>query len=522
MTSQEESKDSGTTLVRAGQVILGVDDRGEAEVIEDGAVLIRSGTIREVGTYRDLASRHRVETTLGSAHHVVCPGFVNAHHHVGLTPLQLGSPDLPLELWIVRRLASRQVDPYLDTLYSAFELLGSGVTTVQHLHGRTPRPVERIVEVAGQVIRAYEDIGMRVSYSYGLRDQNRLVYEDDAAFLRRLPPELAGPTGELLAEQTLDVGESLAVFEELHRLHGDKDRVAIQLAPVNLHWCSDTAIERTAETARRYGVPMHMHLLETALQKQYAHRRTGGSPVAHLHRLGVLGPDMTLGHGVWLTQPDIELLASTGTCLCHNCSSNLRLRSGIAPINECRRHGIRIALGIDEAGINDDRDMLQEMRMALRLHREPGLVEAEVPSPAEVFRMASENGAMTTPFGRRIGRLDPGRAADMIVFDWRGISAPFLSDDIPVTDALVQRARPSDIHAVLVGGEVVLEEGRFLRVDRDAAMTELARQMRAAPNDIETRNRALGLSLLAEARRFYDGYLDGERRTPFYRSNSTS
>ena len=512
----------GTTLVRAGQIILGVDDRGQAEVIENGAVAIQSGAVLEIGSYRDLAMRHRAETVIGSDAHVVCPGFVNAHHHVGLTPLQLGSPDLPLELWIVRRLASRMVDPYLDTLHSAFELLGSGVTTVQHLHGRTPRPVARIVDVAKQVMRAYEDIGMRVSYSYGLRDQNRVVYEDDAAFLRRLPPELAGAAGELVAEQTLDIDESLAVFEELHTLYRAHDRVAVQLAPVNLHWCSDTAIERTVETARKYGVPMHMHLLETALQKEYARRRTGGSPVAHLHRLGALGPDMTLGHGVWLTEADIETLAATGTCLCHNCSSNLRLRSGIAPINACRRHGIRIALGIDEAGINDDRDMLQEMRLALRMHRVPGLVEAEVPSSPEVLRMATENGAMTTPFGTRIGRLAPGRAADMVVFDWRGIATPFLSDDVPVTDALIQRARPADIHAVLVGGEIVLQDGNFLRVDRAAATAELERQLRAPLNPTEIRNRGLGLSLLEEARRFYDGYLDGERREPFYRSNSAN
>ena len=365
----------GITLVRGGRVILGVDDRGEASVIEDGAVLAQDGTILEVGPYRDLARRYRADQILGSEAHVVCPGFVNAHHHVGLTPLQLGSPDLPLELWLVRRLASRLVDPYLDTLYSAFEMLASGVTTVQHLHGRTPRPVSRIVDVAADVIRAYQDIGMRVSYSYGLRDQNRLVYEDDEAFLRRLPEELATPTREFLAEQTLDIEESLSVFEELRAKYTGVDRVGIQLAPVNLHWCSDRAIERTVETARRHGVPMHMHLLETPFQKEYARRRTGGSAVRHLHRLGALGPDMTLGHGVWASEADIELMAETGTCLCHNCSSNLRLRSGIAPLNAYRRQGVRVALGIDEAGINDDRDMLQEMRLALRVHRIPGLRE---------------------------------------------------------------------------------------------------------------------------------------------------
>src|SRR3712207_5922112 len=123
--------------------------------------------------------------------------------------------------------------------------------------------------------------------------------------------------------------------------------------------------------------------------------------------------------------------------------------------------------------------MLQEMRLALRVHRVPGLREEEVPAPAEILRMATSDGAMTTPFGGRIGRLEPGRAADLVVFDWRRVAAPYLSGDVPVVDALVQRARPADIHAVLVGGEVVLRDGRFTRVDRDAALAELADRMRS-------------------------------------------
>ena len=508
-----------TTLVRGRRVITGIRPDGTPEVIENGAILQRDGVIEAVGRFEDLSAQHPKVPVLGSDRHIVCPGFINGHHHVGLTPLQLGSPDLPLELWIVRRIASRIVPPYLDTMYSALEMVASGVTTVQHLHGRTPKPLSRIVDVAADVIGAYQDIGMRVSYSYGLRDQNRVVYEDDEAFVRRLPPELAGPAREMLAEQSLDIGESLRVFETLHERYKGSDRVRIQLAPVNLHWCSDEAIGRTVETARRHGVPMHMHLLETALQKEYAQRRTGGSPVAHLKRLGALGPDMTLGHGVWATEADIDLIGETGTCLCHNCSSNLRLRSGIAPLNAYRRRGVTTALGIDEAGLNDDRDMLLEMRLALRVHREPGLDEAEVPSAAEIFRMATSDGAMTTPFGASIGRLEPGRAADILLFDWDSIAFPYLSDDVPVVDALVQRGRSEGLAYVMVAGEVILDHGRFTRVDRAALLAELAEQMRAPATALEERNRKLGLGLLAHARDVYADYLKEARGEPFYGMN---
>jgi hypothetical protein len=95
----------------------------------------------------------------------------------------------PLELWFVTRLVTRHVDLYLDTLYSAFEMIASGITTVQHLHGWLPGGLAAVEAGAGEVIRAYEDIGMRVSYSFALRDQNRLVYQDDKQFAASLPAE---------------------------------------------------------------------------------------------------------------------------------------------------------------------------------------------------------------------------------------------------------------------------------------------------------------------------------------------
>ena len=152
-----------SSLIRGKYVICKVTSHTEAQVIEDGAVFQRDGTIIEIGKHRDLTAKYQPDDVIGSAEHVVMPGFVNSHHHVGLTPFQLGSPDYPLELWFASRLAARNVDPYLDTLYSAFEMLESGITTVQHLHGWRGGPISRVREMAAQVLKAYQDIGMRVS-----------------------------------------------------------------------------------------------------------------------------------------------------------------------------------------------------------------------------------------------------------------------------------------------------------------------------------------------------------------------
>ena len=127
---------------------------------------------------------------IGNGKEILLPGFVNGHHHVGLTPVQLGSPDMPLELWFVTRMVIRNLNLYLDTLYSAFEMIASGITTVQHIQGWMPGNLPEVESGANEVIRAYEDIGMRVSYCYAVRDQNRLVYQADEEFVAVLPPEL--------------------------------------------------------------------------------------------------------------------------------------------------------------------------------------------------------------------------------------------------------------------------------------------------------------------------------------------
>src|SRR5207253_3268861 len=157
------------SLIRGKYVICQIRSRTVADVIEDGAVVQRDGIILAVGPYAALAQQYQSDETFGSAEHVVMPGLVNSHHHVGLTPFQLGSPDYPLELWFASRMAAREVDPYLDTLYSAFEMLESGITTVQHIHGWRGGPAARVIERAERILRAYADVGMRVSYAYMLR-----------------------------------------------------------------------------------------------------------------------------------------------------------------------------------------------------------------------------------------------------------------------------------------------------------------------------------------------------------------
>jgi 5-methylthioadenosine/S-adenosylhomocysteine deaminase len=508
-----------SSLIHGKYVICQVISRTEAHVIEDGAVFQRDGMIIDIGPYGELAAKYQPDVVFGSDQHVVMPGFVNSHHHVGLTPFQLGSPDYPLELWFASRMAARDVPPYLDTLYSAFEMLESGITTVQHLHGWRVGPIARVNAIAEQILKAYQDIGMRVSYSYALRDQNRLVYEADEDFVKRLPASLAPQVAAYLQAQVIPIEDHLGLFADLWERWNHRERIRIQLAPANLHWCSDKALKALQEYATKYGVGMHMHLVETPYQKEYAQRRTGTTAAGHLEDLGLLGPHLTIGHGVWLTEADVERVAATGTMICHNASSNLRLRSGVAPLNHWAARGLRVAMGLDEAGLNDDRDMLQEMRLVLRLHRVPGM-EDVIPTCPQVFQMATENGALTTGFGDSIGILEPGKAADLVLVNWQQIAYPYLDETVPVVDAVVHRAKTSGVETVLVAGEPVLRDGQFTRVNKAEMLQALADTIRMPLQDAERSRRELSPAVFPYVRHFYEGWLDESSRDPFYRPSS--
>src|SRR6516225_1939690 len=227
------------TLIRSRSLITDVIDRYSWNEIAGGAVLQEGGVIKAVGRFDDLRKQSPDVPVIGGENEILLPGFVNVHHHVGLTPVQLGSPDMPLELWFVTRMVTRNLNLYLDTLYSAFEMIASGVTTVQHLHGWLPGKLAEVDKGADEAIRAYEDVGMRVSYSFAVRDQNRLVYQRDEDFVTTLPAELHGPMQRWYDRFQLSLDDCIALFESLYGRHHNKRRVKIQLAPANLHWCSD-------------------------------------------------------------------------------------------------------------------------------------------------------------------------------------------------------------------------------------------------------------------------------------------
>jgi cytosine/adenosine deaminase-related metal-dependent hydrolase len=496
-------------IVRGGHLVRGIAPEGSPDILVNGAMRVRDCAIVEIGLAEALIREHPAEEVVGTDADVVLPGFVNAHHHTGLSPLQRGVLPAPLELWLPQFLGLRRIDARLDTLYAAIEMIESGVTTVQHIHGGPSGPRATWRDEPERIMAAYGEIGLRVSFCSMLRDRNRFVIGDDEDFLAGLPADVSARLRPAIAAAPADTASQLDYFEDLA---ADWNRpgsrlTRVQLAPANLHWCTDESLARQRDVAARHDVSLHMHLLETPYQRAFAEQATGVTAVAHLERLGLLGPKLTLGHAIWLEEADMDLIAQNGVKVCHNASSGLKLASGVTPVAELAARGVTVGLGIDQSGVNDDHDMMQEMRLAWALQRRPARWSLAV-GAAEVFKMATEGGAATTDFSDTIGRLDPGRDADAILISRAGLAFPAWDVDVPLLDALLHRARAGHVHTSMVAGRIVMRDRKLLFIDRAAVLAEIAERLAAPADDAEVAGRRLARDVAPHVEAFYGPWHD--------------
>jgi urease alpha subunit len=148
------------------------------------------------------------------------------------------------------------------------------------------------------------------------------------------------------------------------------------------------------------------------------------------------------------------------------------------------------------------------------------MIEEDVPTMAQVLRMATVGGAKTTPFGSQIGTLEVGKAADMVLIDWDSVAYPYLDDLTPTLDAVIQRAKNQAVTMTMCDGEVIYDHGKFTKVDKVAALKALHDDLSKALSDDEVERRKLSKALLPHVRKFYANYIDTSKHQPFYRPSS--
>jgi cytosine/adenosine deaminase-related metal-dependent hydrolase len=504
-----------TMIVRAGTLVPAHD----REAIAGGAVAVAGNTVAAVGTYAELSHRFPQAQTIGGDGDLLIPGLINGHGHGrGLSDFQRGGLDNTLESWLFDTRKYVPVAVYDDLAYSAARLLKSGVTTSMHNHLlQNPVGYEQEFE---EGLRAYRDAGLRVQFNPAVRDRNPFVYGDNQAFIERLPEDLRRMVTTPPPAGSLGAGNFVAAVTALHRAH-DSDLSKIGFGPLAPQWCSDELLQEVRIASDQLDAPIHVHAVQSLFQKIYGLDALGKTLIRHMRDTGFLGPRVVIGHCVWPTVEDIRILAETETGVTHHPSCNLRVRNGISPAFHMLEAGVNVGLGLDGKSINDDDDLIQEMKVCYLLHRLPSL-ELDSPhmSARQVLRMATETNARLLGYGSRLGRLEPGALADLVLLDYRSMCHPFVDPSQDPIDVLMYRATGRHVHTVVVDGKVVVQGGRVLTVDEEAIAARLAEAAcRPRTEPQQALIRAMD-ALKAQVKAHYAGWTGRVEATPYFAVNS--
>ena len=285
-------------LVRGKYIIANAEEK-EAGILTDGAVYVAEGVITEVNDYQLLKEKYPGVPVKGNGDQLLMPGLVDGHSHgSGLSPFQKGIPYDFLENNFFDWEFSINLDPELRAMVSAVRHLRSGCTTMNCNTGGT-------IETMGKLINGFQETGIRLALSLSGADTNWPAL-DDTEFIKTLPPDLrefAEP--EVYFDKKAYREGYFDKFEQLYKKY-NTERNKIIFGPALATMCTDGFLQQIKSRADELGkLQVHIHTLQTPIQKAYAFRKYGKSQIAHFEDIGLLDENLTLGHAVFLTEPDI-------------------------------------------------------------------------------------------------------------------------------------------------------------------------------------------------------------------------
>lgn len=420
------------TQVLRGGTLVTMD--AQHRVIRDGALVIQSGQIIWLGPASDIPVAYNdghIEWLTGR---VVLPGFVNLHTHAALVVLRgigddLGiapaySPKVPQGVFLSPE------DVYFFSLLGGLEALQFGTTCI----------VDNYV-YEEQAARAFEQLGLRAIVSERLHDADLFQIPDGRY-------EFDMRRGEELLDR------NLALIQDWEGAAGG--RIHTRLGPHAPDTCSTAYLERLGHAVDQAGVGLVIHLAQSHREVAQILQRSGGTPVAYLHALGLLSPQMIAGHCIYLSEEDKRMLAESKTQISHQSGSNAK-GGMMAPILELANLGANIGIGTD----NMAGDMIEAMRLALCTARMRS-ADNQALRAVDVLEMATMGGARALGMQAEIGSLEVGKRADLVVLDFQKAHLAPVID--PIAN-LVHNGLGSDVEQVYVDGERLVQNGRSTRVE---------------------------------------------------------
>ena len=417
------------------------------------SLLIRNGTVLTFNHNRDIiaadvliedgritaipAESDDADEELDAAGSFVLPGLIQIHVHLNQTLFRGLADDMNVVDWLRRRIwplerAHSYESVYASARLSIAEMVRTGVTTAMTLE--TTRHTEAAFNAA-------EQMGFRAFIGNAIMDRwetgTEMVGEDTAVSLAR---------SEVLLKQYDGAGNG---------------RIHYTYCPRGTRNATDEMWQELARLARDQNKRIHTHAAENREQTDRL-AEYGGTEVEYLNRMGALGDNLVIAHGIWLSEAERMMLAESGTSVAHCPSANLKLASGFAAIPEMLEQGVNVAIGSDGAPCNNNLDIFNEMRLAALLHK-PRCGPESMPA-RQVLEMATRNGARAVGLENEIGSIETGKHADITIVRRNGLHASPSQGGDPYGQ-IVYALRAQDVDTVIVDGNILLQDGQFAQWD---------------------------------------------------------
>ncbi len=455
-----------------------------------------------------IASIGAMQGATGSLRHLALPALSNAHDHArAFRSASLGAFGQPLESWLHFLGTVPGMDPYLCAATSFARSVRHGVANLM-VHYTGVQGGMPYLDETRCVARAARDVGLRIGFAIAMRDRHGIGYAPDKTVLAALRPGIRASVERRLSAKPESPAQQLAQVDDVAAMvdeEGYADHVTVQYGPTAVQWCSRPLLEAVALASADHGRPVHMHLLETQYQRAWADEAHPDGIVKYLDAIGLLTPRLTLAHCTWARPDELALVAERGATIAVNTSSNLGLKSGIAPLPEMLNRGCRVAMGLDGMAFDEDDDALRELRLAHAMHRGWGFETTMTIAQAWAFAARHGIRSVSGPHAQTDGRIAVGAAADIVLLDWHALDDDRLLLDIDPLQLLLARATGRHIDKVLVGGRTVVDAGRVTGIDAPALRAELLVRMRMAlaSNDAHADWRASVRALAEDLAPFY-------------------
>jgi 5-methylthioadenosine/S-adenosylhomocysteine deaminase len=426
---------AAVSLIINNGIVITVD--GSRRILNPGAVAINGTDIVAVDTPAAIAARYRAAQTIDAAGKVVMPGLINTHTHAAMVMFRGLGNDLNLMDWLQKYIfpaEAKTVSPEfvrIGTRLALVEMIESGTTTFADMY-------------------YFEEEVARVTKAAGLR----------------------GVLGQTVIEfpvaDAKTPADALTRAEAFAKEFAHDDLITPSLAPHSVYTLDAKTLAATSALAKRLNIPIQIHLGETQAETAQSLERHKMRPVEILDSINFWAPITIGAHGVWINPDEIALLKRRGVGISHNPESNMKLASGTAPVVAYRKAGVNVGLGTDGAASNNDLDMFEAMRQAA-FQQKLGTMDPTAISAPEAIEMATIGGARVLGQQARIGSLEAGKRADIIIV---GMSK---ARQQPLYDAaaqIVYTTRGDDVETTIVNGKILMRDRKLLTLDENAVLAE--------------------------------------------------